>query len=165
VSKKLHFFNMIEILLALTVIAIGMTSILGLFPVGLNASRNAVAQNISANVADQMVTYFKVINELDATGAKYVANIGTIGTSAYQVTKYFDENVIKTQSDLFLADYKNGDVSTSSTTFPRVADGWAIFKTETVTSLKPQMFFVVQGSNCTEDGGNRNIDYSAMALV
>lgn len=63
--KKIQFFNMIEILLALAVIAIGMTSVLGLFPVGLNASRNAVAENCSADIADQMVTYLRVISEIN----------------------------------------------------------------------------------------------------
>jgi len=54
---------MIEVLLALGVIAVGMTTVLGLFPVGLKASRQAVAENSSANVADQMITYMRVMGE------------------------------------------------------------------------------------------------------
>jgi type II secretory pathway pseudopilin PulG len=62
---------MIEVLLALTVIAVGMTSVLGLFPVGLNASREAIAQNCSADVADQMVTYMRVMGESSANAYAY----------------------------------------------------------------------------------------------
>lgn len=173
-NRKIQFFNMIEVLLALAVIAVGMTSILGLFPVGINASRDAVAENSSADVADQMITYLRVINESvkrdPSTNAiipptNYDNNIKATGTSAYQESKYSDETVINTQSALFLNYYKTGDVSTTSSTFPRVAEGWSIFRTTTVALLEPQMFFIVQGPNCTGDGGNRNIDYSAMALV
>ncbi|MDD5599630.1 MAG: hypothetical protein PHV82_16920 [Victivallaceae bacterium] len=154
---------MIEILLALTVVAVGMTSILGLFPVGLNASRNAIAQNMSADVADQMTTYLRVINESSPT--TYTANIGTSGT--YQTTPYSDEDVIKAQSEAFLTAYKSGDVSTGSTAYPRVAADWAIFKNLAGAggALEHQMFFVVQGPNCTKDGGNRSIDFSAMVLI
>jgi type II secretory pathway pseudopilin PulG len=171
--KKIHFFNMIEIILALTIIAIGMTSILGLFPVGLNASRNAIAQNVSADVADQMITYLSIINEsikIDAfdvviTPTNYDNNIKTINTSAYQIAKFSDADVIEAQSLAFLTKYKADAVSKSSAEYPRIADGWAIFKNTAVATLEPQMFFVVQGPNCAQDGGNRNIDYSAMALV
>jgi type II secretory pathway pseudopilin PulG len=161
--KEIHFFNMIEILLALTVIAIGMTSVLGLFPVGLNASRNAVAQNMSADVADQMITYMRVINELDDTGAKYTANFIT-GSTDYSDSKYTDEGKIETESKDFLTAYKAGDITTTSSDFPRVASKWTIFKNKEA-GLENSMFFVVQGPNCTEDTGERPIDYSAMVLV
>ncbi len=181
-SKKIHFFNMIEVLLALAVIAIGMTSILGLFPVGLNASRDAIAQNCSADIADQMITYIRVMGEssdnaynktfdyddmlntdLPAYGDLNLTNDITIdirdeatGTSTFN---------IKNQSDQFLEDYKNSDFSTN---FTRVASGWAIFRPKidgsTPTDLRRRVYFIVKGPNCTEDGAG-NIDYSAMALV
>lgn len=162
-NKKIHFFNMIEVLLALTVIAVGMTSVLGLFPVGLNASREAIAQNCSADVADQMITYLTIIN--DITPTNYNNNIKTIDASAYQVSKLLDEGKIKTHSEAFLAAYKADQVGTGAGAYRRVFKDWAIFKNVAESSLTPQMFFVVQGPNCTQDGGNRNIDYSAMILI
>ena len=39
-----HYFNMVEIALALAVLAIGMSSILVLFPVGINANKAAIAE-------------------------------------------------------------------------------------------------------------------------
>lgn len=47
---------MIEIVLALGVIAIGLVSIMALFPVGLNASRDAIAQNYAAELAETFLT-------------------------------------------------------------------------------------------------------------
>lgn len=196
-NKKIQFFNMIEVLLALTVIAIGMSSILGLFPVGLNASRNAIAENMSADVADQMVTYIRVRGE--STDAAYIA---TFVTSTTSLPIYDDNHAsnpdndnndsstldiytntsgvttinlngsevnIGTLSDTFLSDYKSGDInppgSSITDDFTRVASGWSIFKPAGASDLRRRVYFIVQGANSTEDGGNRNIDYSAMALV
>jgi len=170
-NRKIRFFNMIEILLALGVIAIGMTSILGLFPVGLNASRQAVAENSSANVAEQMSTYLQVINESvkrNALGViipptNYDNNIKTTGTTPYLTSKYASLD-IDTKSTAFLTAYKAGNIilgsAATDTNFPRVANKWAIFK-----STQNGMFFIVQGPNCTEDSGSRPVDYAAMALV
>ena len=183
--KKIHYFNMIEVLLALTVIAIGMTSVLGLFPVGLKASRQAVAENSSANVADQMVTYMRVMGE--SSDSAYTATFVTTatnlpnydsGTDELNIT-YSDDNAtinlksgtfdIQAQSDAFLEDYKKGDLNPPGTStthdFTRVANGWAIFRPAGASDLRHRVYFITQGPNCTEDGGNRNIDYSAMALV
>lgn len=52
-------FNMIEVALAMAIIAFGMISVLALFPVGLTASRNAVAENYSADAADQFISYIR----------------------------------------------------------------------------------------------------------
>ena len=154
---------MIEVLLALTVIAIGMTSVLGLFPVGLNASRNAVAQNCSADVAEQLITYFRVVNELDkrTSGSNYDSNFIN---NQYSITKYSTESDLNDDSEKFLDDYKAENVSPTSTTFPRISSNWAVFKTKT-SSLENKVFFVVQGPNCTKDTGSRPIDFSAMALI
>ena len=165
-NKKVHFFNMIEVLLALTVIAIGMTSVLGLFPVGLNASRNAVAQNCSADVADQLTTYFRVMNESD-DGTNYDANFQTIGyIDSAQNTTTADLTAIKSASDAFLGKYMANNVAYTSslgTDYTRVAPGWAIFHND--QSKATGIYFMVQGPNCTADNGDRSIDFSAMALV
>ena len=46
---KKHFFNMVEIALAMVVISLGITGILGLFSVGVNAKKAAINEN---NVAE-----------------------------------------------------------------------------------------------------------------
>ena len=158
-NRKTRFFNMIEVLLALGVIAIGMTSILGLFPVGLNASRNAIAENCSSDVADQMTTYLKAMNELD-DGTLYTANF--VGVSSKYNSNKLDatitETLINSESTAFLTAYKAGN--TAAANFPRVATGWSVFERNTTPD---RMFFIVQGPNCTVGSGP--VDYSAMAIV
>ena len=53
--KKQHPFNMVEILLALGVIAIGICSVMVLFPVGANASRDSIMEEYAATSAEQML--------------------------------------------------------------------------------------------------------------
>ena len=178
--KKIHFFNMVEILLALTVIAIGMTSVLGLFPVGLNASREAIAQNCSADVADQMVTYLRVISEINqAQYAKAFYDNGSYDsfssladvtiTDGKLPTKSGSDNEknIDDNSLAFLKAYagkaidnegtdKNKLDTGGSINFMRVAPGWAVFKVDGVNN-QPRVFFIVQGPNCTENDSGSNV--------
>lgn len=55
--KKIQFFNMIEVTLALAVVGIGISGIMGLFPVAVQASRDAVGDNYSPDVANMFMTY------------------------------------------------------------------------------------------------------------
>ena len=68
--KRTHSFTMIEIVLALGVITIGVIAVLGLFPVGLNAGRDAVAESHACEAADQFLHYveFCIRNDLDEDG-------------------------------------------------------------------------------------------------
>ena len=53
------FFNLIEIALAIAIIAVGLSSILVLFPVGLNATNDATADNKIPDIADYMLGYLE----------------------------------------------------------------------------------------------------------
>ncbi|MBN2449053.1 MAG: hypothetical protein JXR77_01610 [Lentisphaeria bacterium] len=52
---KRHPFNMVEVLLALGVVAIGVVSVLALFPVGLSSSRDAMAESYAATSAEHLL--------------------------------------------------------------------------------------------------------------
>ena len=52
---KRSYFNMIEVLLALGVVAIGVVSVLALFPVGLSSTRDAMAETYAATAAEQLL--------------------------------------------------------------------------------------------------------------
>ena len=54
-----HCFNMVEIALALAVLAIGMSSILVLFPVGINANKSAIADNNLADIGEYLMGYLR----------------------------------------------------------------------------------------------------------
>jgi type II secretory pathway pseudopilin PulG len=50
-------FNLIEIALALVILAVGLSSVMVLFPVGMKASRAGVADNNLADVAERVAAY------------------------------------------------------------------------------------------------------------
>ncbi len=52
-------FNMVEIMLAVVVIAVGMSSVFVLFPAGLNAHKSAVADNTIADFAEYVISTIK----------------------------------------------------------------------------------------------------------
>ncbi|WP_277200827.1 hypothetical protein [Victivallis vadensis] len=58
-TLKKFYFNMIEVALAMAIIAIGISSILVLFPVGINASKSAIADNNLADIAEYIFGYYK----------------------------------------------------------------------------------------------------------
>jgi hypothetical protein len=69
------FFNMVEIALALAVVAIGVVSIVALFPVGMEASRDAIADSYAADSADHFLSYFRDQLQNTSTGwSTYVTN-------------------------------------------------------------------------------------------
>ena len=77
-KRRVFRFNMIEIALALVVLAIGLSSVLILFPIGANAGKSSVTDNNLANVAEQVVSYLQASL---ASPAKWNRNGGgsTIG--------------------------------------------------------------------------------------
>lgn len=52
-------FNMVEVALALVILAIGLSSVMVLFPVGLKASRGSVAENNLADIAERVGSYLQ----------------------------------------------------------------------------------------------------------
>jgi len=60
-----HPFNLVEIVLALAVLAIGISSVLVLFPVGVNANRDAVAGNNMSDLSEQIVSQIRAAVEAD----------------------------------------------------------------------------------------------------
>jgi len=50
-------FNLVEIVIALGIVAIGVTAVMGFLPVGLNASRDAIADNYAADSSEQLLHY------------------------------------------------------------------------------------------------------------
>lgn len=50
-------FNLIEVTMALAVVAIGLMSVTVLFPIGANANRDAIGENYAADAGEQMLTY------------------------------------------------------------------------------------------------------------
>ncbi len=53
-------FTLIEILLALSILVIGLVGILAIFPIGLNSSRSAVEQSQAAILAQLVVFLVRI---------------------------------------------------------------------------------------------------------
>ncbi len=53
--KKVRFFNLVEIVLAIAVLTVGIAAVMSLVPVGLNSYRDAMADNDGAQNAETML--------------------------------------------------------------------------------------------------------------
>lgn len=54
---KFKTFTLIEIVIAIAILAIGITSVMSLFPLGLHSTKNSIAQNYSAMEAENIYAY------------------------------------------------------------------------------------------------------------
>ena len=53
-NRRFRQYNLVEVILALGVVAIGVVSIMALFPIGASATRDAAMETYSSNVADEV---------------------------------------------------------------------------------------------------------------
>ncbi|QSH41334.1 hypothetical protein P0136_08580 [Lentisphaerota bacterium ZTH] len=152
--KTINYFNMIEITLAMGVVAVGMTSILSLFPVGLNTARNSIVEGLSASAVDQFLTYVKFHCKKSASYKALFINASGFKGSIDR-TDAVVKNSIKASSGKFLADFKAG----TSVDFSQVK-GLNLYGNNGSDASLGKVFFAVQG------GENANkLDYSAMILA
>jgi type II secretory pathway pseudopilin PulG len=164
--KIKHHFNMIEVVLAMAVIALAMTSVLALLPVGLNASRDAINLNYSADAVANFVGRIKsYISTKDTATNKYRYSMVIKAMSMYlpgdpdyttYAQGYTDPNThappttsdVDTYSKSFATDVRNGVLSdiTGSGTAPTMPSG--ITKLEegiySHSSLN-NCYFIIQG--------------------
>ena len=98
-----HYFNMVEIALALAVLAIGMSSILVLFPVGINANKSAIADNNLADIGEYLMGYLRAGCAAewakiakDKKEAEEAAEAGGDPVSAPSENEFFFSNKIAT---------------------------------------------------------------------
>ncbi|MCP3967938.1 MAG: hypothetical protein GY750_19310 [Lentisphaerae bacterium] len=160
-TKIKKYFNMIEITLATGIVAVGMTSILSLFPVGLNVARNSIVEGLSASAVDQFITYVKFhCKNKTSYESLFGDGVGTTGSLKTTIDRKTDPAVkaaIKTNSDNFVTEFSNNHNSMPS--FKRVK-GLNIYNNNGVEGSLGKVFFAVQG------GENANkLDYSAMILA
>lgn len=59
--KKIFKFNMIEIALSIAIIAIGLSSLLVLFPIGINATRAAMEESIAPEMTEFVTNYVRSV--------------------------------------------------------------------------------------------------------
>ncbi|MCF6175047.1 MAG: hypothetical protein L3J71_04730 [Victivallaceae bacterium] len=155
IKRKKQYFNMIEIALAIAIIAFGMSSILVLFPVGLNASRDSMADNYSADAVEQFVSYIQAYAN---KGATEYDNLFITSTALYFITDTqppatdinldsFGDNVLPPSplTSGFLKELRDDSVTS------RIA-GWDLYQAYDAdnggtSGSKKQIYFLVHRSN------------------
>ncbi|MBN2641283.1 MAG: hypothetical protein JXR78_06505 [Victivallales bacterium] len=90
-NNNRNFFNMVEVTLAIAIIGIGISGVMALFPVGINANASAIANNYCANAAAEFLHFVKVqasLNSSALTSLPYEApNLTATGNDHEKVTE------------------------------------------------------------------------------
>ncbi len=119
---------MIEVVLAMAIIAFGMSSILGLFPVGINAMKSSMVDNYCSDSIDQMIGYIK--NQAEYSAGNYTAFVtGLPDAAALTAALGADRSkrvpdpvtslTLDGYSSTLLADYRTSNF-TGTSTYKRV---------------------------------------------
>lgn len=96
-NRRFRQYNLVEVILALGVVAIGVVSIMALFPIGASATRDAAMETYSSNAADEMfhMLQFMALNDgdtLDDSWNKWIKNNTKLDASK---PNYTDDNTGK----------------------------------------------------------------------
>ena len=142
-------FNMVEVALALVILAIGLSSVMVLFPVGLRASRASVADNNLADIAERVASYLQ---------AKYTSREMLGNDTAFA-------DMSSTNIGAFVDFPSDSDVPDDPSQFTTKADGMdGLF-----TSGSHSGYYVYrQYSDASSDSGSdsdRAVDFEAMIRV
>jgi type II secretory pathway pseudopilin PulG len=143
--KTIRYFNMIEVVLAMAVIALAMTSVLALLPVGLNASRDAIGLNYSADAANNIIGRMKNWAESYDNDSRFEdifsdASSNTLPTglpSAATIIK------IDTASKLFGEELRAGKLSSADSTSNFTKRDTGLY--QSTDSDLDNVFFIIQG--------------------
>ena len=91
-----HYFNMIEITLAIAIMGVGITSLMVLMPVGLRSSQESVANNYVPIIADYFMTMIRnrVIHDRTGSAGNYTYidfNTKTANPSQSSIVAYLTD--------------------------------------------------------------------------
>ena len=86
-------FNMVEIALAMVIIAIGISCILGLFSVGVNARKAAISENNIADAAEYILGLYRAVI-VEKYNEEYEESNGSETTKIKLITSLPDGNVL-----------------------------------------------------------------------
>lgn len=92
--KRKHFFNMVEVLLALGVTAIGVTGLMGIIPIAMRANSDAQAEYFVSNIADSMYARLE-----DSARSNYAGTFSGLPTTKPSVSGTWS-SMDKEESDI-----------------------------------------------------------------
>ena len=138
-------FNMIEIALALVILAIGLSSVLVLFPIGLEAGKSSVTDNNLSNVAELVMAYLQ--SELTAP-----ANWNNDGTVSNVSKAEFTE--------------EDSDIPVGDAGFSEVTGMDGLLKKTVGAGAAAKTFYIYRQYSDIEGSGiaaaDRAVDFEAM---
>ena len=149
-------FTLVEVLLALGVVVIGVCSIMVLFPVGANATRDASMETYSAISVDELISglKYKLLNgEWDSyigSGAK-IEELGASGTVEERVNGKSEG-----YDSLVSGDWENVTINTKS--------GFYRYKDST-RSDKEDVYQLVCYKDTSKSLGEGEVDFRAIARI
>ena len=154
-----HNFNMVEIMLAVIVIALGITGTFVLFPVGVNANKSAVADNSIADIAEY-VTGFVKAELLTATRPPDDDDDDDNDNHDSDTTKGFKTNAVKKHF------YSSGDKYADAINVD-APSGWTELDNgnpvATILKSSEKGVYLIRQLSGPED--NRFVDFAAVARV
>ncbi len=107
---RCRHFNLVEIVLAMAVLSIGISSVLVLFPVGVNANRDAVANNNMADLSEYILATIQGGVEAGWTNSGY-SDKGIKIASSYPESKELESDFkITGSSSRMIASSSNSGV-------------------------------------------------------
>ncbi len=138
-TKSKSFFNLVEVALAIAVMGIGVAGIMALFPVGMNSSRDAIAENYAADSADFFISYIeRECKESDASWQNYIQRL-------YSNGGFYSMSDSTPAPDFFTASVESGISTTPIADIN--SDGIKVYNHTTNSSL----YRVTQGAGtCTD---------------
>ena len=115
-----HYFNMIEITLAIAIMGVGITSLMVLMPVGLRSSQESVANNYVPIIADYFMTMIRnrVIHDRTGTAGNYtytdLTHKSTTDASQSSIVAYLTDisgmSSVPLPTDMYSIDPSDGTI-------------------------------------------------------
>lgn len=144
--RKFHF-TLVEVLIAMGICVVGVVSVMGLFPVGANAARDASMNFYADQAAEQMLNFtkFAVLNAKDGSNdfSPEIFKSMTGGWTLDDTATYFDNTrpaaadephdwsaVAKLSSDSKIQDYLADEMATMLTNSDTVIQkySWKLYR-------------------------------------
>jgi len=101
-------FNLVEIILAMGIIVVAMTTLMGMFPLGMKTSREAVLNSYVTSYADQIAGHIEARGRQD-WASEVTGHLQTLSPTSNSSPIDSDANESKTSTTLATADDFQGD--------------------------------------------------------
>ena len=147
-------FNLVEVALALVILAIGLSSVMVLFPVGLKASQGSIADNNLGNVAERVAAYLQA----KYTSSEVWKDDGTFASGVIS-------DIISDRDEYSFNPEAEGSPTSSDFTTTSESS-----QTDGMSGLyqlsgKPNYYLYRQYSTVGSGGNDRAIDFEAIVRV